>query len=194
MAKFTVTLMFLVLFIAAMVSASGYRFEGFSKKPEQVVLTRCVPRIIYDGDTFGCDFDGDGLIRGQKEHVRMLGIDASEMHYSRKNRSGRNQPCAVSATRFLEAKILRQPVFLEYDRQHLDKYDRTLAYVYRDPQRKQMLNTDLLSKGLAKVLFIGVNRKYEGRFHQAAREARQHKLGLWSKSPASSCSTAVDPL
>jgi micrococcal nuclease len=109
----------------------------------------------------------------------MLGIDATEMHYSRKNTSGRDEPFAKEAKQWVEANLLHRPAYLESDVKPRDKYNRVLAYVYLDPKGQTMANASLIQAGLAKVLFIGQNRRYEARFYKLEREARQAHRKLW---------------
>lgn len=180
MTRFTLGLMALFLFVASVVSVLEIpKPSSAAPKPQLPKLTTCVVKVVYDGDTFGCDMDRDGRVTAQREHVRMLGIDASEMYYSRKNKTGKNQPYAAEATRLVERLTMNQKVYLETDQQPLDKYNRTLAYVYLDGDRKTMLNQLLLEKGLAKILFIGKNRRYEAPFTQQESQARARHTGLW---------------
>ena len=50
--------------------------------PPELARTACFVRVVFDGDTIGCDLDANGTIENPAEHVRMLGIDTPEMHYS----------------------------------------------------------------------------------------------------------------
>ena len=147
-------------------------------------LKPCRVIIIYDGDTLGCDMDRDGRITAQQEHVRLLGIDATEMVYSRKNKTGRNQPYAQEATDALARLTLNKTIYLEADRYSTDKYDRTLAYAYLEPERKRMANRLMLQMGLARMWFLGTNRRYEALFSRDEARAMEVHLALWSSSVA----------
>jgi micrococcal nuclease len=185
MAKYTLGFLALFLFVANILAVMDFTLPQRSNalQPKSVAPVTepqsCVVKVIYDGDTFGCDVDGDGKVTRGQEHIRMLGIDATEMHYSRKNKTGRNQPYALEAKKFLETAVLNRSVYLEYDKEHYDKYGRILAYVHRDPAKKQMLNRELLQKGLAKVVFIRINRRYEAEFNHLQEEAQSRHINLW---------------
>jgi micrococcal nuclease len=182
MTRFTLIFIGICLFIAGFLTrlelfptynpVTSTRFEG--------TLAVCTPKIIYDGDTLGCDFDGDGKVTRQEEHVRFIGIDATEMHYSPKNHTGKDEPYALPAKQLVERLTLNRPIYLEYDQTRFDKYDRTLAYIYLDPQRKTMLNRILLAKGLARTMFIGRNLRYKADFIHLQEQAQAQYLNLWS--------------
>lgn len=183
MARFTLSFIALFLFGASILAVLGYSpsrsAESFQGRSSALELVSCSALIVYDGDTFGCDFNGDRRVSGQEEHVRLLGIDAPEMHYSRKNQSGRNEPFALEAKTLLEQSILQRRVYLEFDQEQYDLYNRTLAYVYLDERGERMLNRLLLEKGLAKTLFIRFNRRYEADFNRLEKEARSKQRNLW---------------
>lgn len=142
--------------------------------------TPCVLLSVYDGDTFGCDLNNDQKITNPQEHVRLLGIDATEMRWSRKNKTGKDQPFAREAMAVLEAKK-GKTLWLEKDVVWTDKYNRRLAYVYTQPSGGKSLNQSLLEQGLAYPLFIGQNRKYEGAFLKAVLHAKLEKKALYNK-------------
>lgn len=188
MTRFTLITITLFLFILSILSVSGY--TGSSKQSRQKDFQKsydasCQVMIVFDGDTFGCDLDGDKKITNPYEHVRMLGIDTAEMHYSAKNRQGKDEPFAVEAKRFVEKIILNRQVILEFDTERYDKHNRLLAYVYQSSRHKEknvMLNRILLKEGLAKTLFIGSNRRYEKDFKLVEKHAGLLNLKLWSLS------------
>ncbi len=162
-----------------MLSVLGYSLPNHANARPGASLESCRVIVVYDGDTFGCDFNGNHRIDGQDEHVRMLGIDATEMHYSRKNKAGKDQPYALAAKAFVSRTALRKTVYLERDIKPFDKYHRRLSYVYLDRNRKTMLNIRLLEHGLARVLFLGPNRRHEPAFIAVERQARKQHLNLW---------------
>jgi micrococcal nuclease len=144
----------------------------------------CKVLIVYDGDTLGCDLNGNGRIERPEEEIRLLGIDSPEMHYSRKNPTHDSahpvdEPFAPEASRWMETRTLRKVVYLEFDLRRFDRYGRTLAYVYAEPADEPSLNAQLLSTGYAKTLFLGKNRKHEAEFMRVESEARRTSRGLW---------------
>lgn len=162
-----------------------------TRQVDQVVSAErvaCRVLTVYDGDTLGCDLNGDGKIQKPEEQVRMLGIDSPEMHYSRKNPTygsshPQDEPFAKEASRWLKQAAEGKTVYLEFDARRADKYDRTLAYVFVDAKQadaKASFNAQLLRQGYATVLFIGKNRRYETDFIAVETEARTSKKGLWA--------------
>ncbi|MDX2084045.1 MAG: thermonuclease family protein [Candidatus Melainabacteria bacterium] len=139
----------------------------------------CRVLLLYDGDTLGCDLNHNGHIDSAAERIRLLGIDAPEMHYSRKNRSGQNEPYAQAAMDFLAKNVHQRTVYLAYDITEFDRYGRRLAYVYTTPDTTTSINEALLSQGLALTLFLGQNRRLQLSFEQAQTLARKHQKGLW---------------
>ena len=69
-------------------------------------------------------------------------------------------------------------VRLEYDRERVDHYGRTLAYVYVGDE---MLNEELIRQGLAEAK-TRYNYSYlmKERFRQAEKEAKAAGRGKWS--------------
>jgi len=146
----------------------------------------CKVLTVYDGDTLGCDLNENGRIDKPVEEIRLLGVDSPEMHYSRKNPTHDtahpvDEPFAPEASRWLESRALKKKVYLEFDRKRQDKYERTLAYVYADPDTPASFNQQLLETGYAKVLFLGKNRLHETSFQQTEAAARKSRKGLWGQ-------------
>lgn len=145
----------------------------------------CKVLTVYDGDTLGCDLNGNGKIQKPTEEIRLLGIDSPEMHYSRKNPTygtgnPTDEPFAQAASQWLTARANHQTVYLEFDLRQNDKYGRTLAFVYAKPDDPVSLNQQEVAEGLATILFIGRNHLHETEFEQAETLARQAKKGLWA--------------
>jgi endonuclease YncB( thermonuclease family) len=180
LSKTTLTLSILFLFGLFMMQRFPRHGEPLASLPE--VPQTCTGLIVYDGDTFGCDMNGNNRVDGKHEQIRLLGIDASEMHYSRKNKTGKNQPFAVEAKSFVERAVLNQEVKLVFDTTPIDKYGRWLAFASSAKQPDVILNESLLKQGLAKTLFIGANRQHEEEYAALQSDAQKHHLGLWKGS------------
>lgn len=152
-------------------------------KPE---LRQCLVIKVYDGDSIGCDFNEDGKITNDSEKIRLLGIEAPEMHYSKKLKKRhlpeQDQPFALKAKQYITEQVMKQSVFVETDVKQQDRYQRTLAYVYLDPHRDMMLNEMLVSRGLAKCFFIEPNHRYNDMLTQSEKDAKSEHLGLWDKA------------
>ncbi len=156
-------------------------------KPEKVeeskpTGTPCTVVHVVDGDTFECK-----LSSGQELKVRLIGVDTPESSDNPKARKDAEKT-GISVeeivrmgklSKELTKKLLPKGelVYLEQDVQPTDRYGRTLAYVWLKDGR--MLNEVLLLEGYAQVYTIPPNVKYQERFLQAQRRAREERRGLW---------------
>jgi micrococcal nuclease len=138
---------------------------------------------VVDGDTIKI------LYRGMRQNVRLIGIDAPESRPNRKlqknaRRTGKDIHTLVKrgkkATEFVK-KLLKKGdvVRLEFDQQLRDRYGRLLAYIYLANNR--MLNEEILKSGYARPAVFLPNERYQVRFLELYKEARQAKRGLWAK-------------
>ncbi len=123
-----------------------------------------VARVI-DGDTFTCT-------GGRR--VRLLLIDAPE---------GAQRPAGDSATAALQRLVRRDvKVRLELARDSLDRYGRTLAYVWLADGR--MVNEELVRAGWAVVELYGRrDQQHLGRLRTAEAAAREDHRGWWREGP-----------
>ena len=107
--------------------------------------------------------------------VRYLGIDAPE-----RGKDGEpGEPFAEEAFEYNKALVEGKTVWLEFDKQRKDKYDRLLAYVYLDPLKLSMVNAIFLSQGYATLMIISPNVKYADQFEMLQKEAKENKRELW---------------
>jgi micrococcal nuclease len=111
--------------------------------------------------------DGDTIELSDGRAVRYIGIDTPEI--------GEYQ--ADTATAFNAALVLGKIVKLEYGRDRLDRYGRTLAFVFVG---RRMVNMELLKAGLAWCYFFEGNYKYADQMVLALQSAMQQHRGLWS--------------
>lgn len=113
--------------------------------------------------------DGDTLIvyiDGVRTRVRLIGINTPE---SVAPEEERNTEEGVIASDFVKELIdnTGYEVWLEYDNERLDQYDRTLAYVYIDYDGELvMLERILLEEGLAETVLFGTNDRYYDEFRE----------------------------
>lgn len=128
--------------------------------PVRPTLT-CVVTMIYDGDTIRCARLGD---------VRLIGIDAPEKD---------QEPFAEAATVALAGLItVRDTVELEADVEQRDRYDRSLAYLWKG---HVLVNWVLVRQGWAVQLTYPPNVQYVDWFTRAERRAREEGRGLWAE-------------
>ncbi|AFD06775.1 thermonuclease family protein [Solitalea canadensis] len=138
------------------------------KKDESKNLYYAVTKVI-DGDTFYVLND-----KNQTEKVRLIGIDAPEIHKSQRKDIG---PYGKEAKAYLVNLLKDKKVKLVYDVGRRDQYGRTLAYAYLS--NGLFINEAMIKLGYARAVTFQPNVKYSKHFVQLEREARKKNLGLW---------------
>ncbi len=108
---------------------------------------------VIDGDTFAIK-DADDV----EWRVRMVGIDTPES--TNKTTPELNCEEGRIAADYSEQLLSDKSVWLEYDVTVKDKYDRLLAYVYLDEFGSEMVQEDLLIRGLAICMPVLPNTRY----------------------------------
>lgn len=117
--------------------------------------------------------DGDTLLLKSGEKVRLIGINTPEVE----SRFSQPQPGGEAAKNWLK-KTLRTPfVWLEYDEQAFDKYERRLAHVFLESG--EYVNAMLLEQGQAMLTLIPPNLRYAKRLITAQTKAEQDRRGVW---------------
>lgn len=124
---------------------------------------------IVDGDTFWII-----NAKGEKEKIRLIGVDAPESRKSGKKEIGFY---GKESKIYLEQILTGKKVRLEYDVSKYDRYKRTLAYVYLE--NGTFLNVYLIQNGYASVMTVPPNVRFAEQFVQLQKEAREKKRGLW---------------
>ena len=137
---------------------------------QQVSVTR-----VVDGDTIEVSPEVEGT-----SDVRLIGVDTPEVF-------GEEEPCGPEASDFTKEQLEGQDVTLEFDEDRVDPYGRALAYVWLPDLDGELFNETLVRRGLARVLTVEPNVKYEDRFLAAETEAKDQSLGVWATEP---CTTA----
>ena len=122
--------------------------------------------------------DGDTLVvrvQSQTERVRLIGIDTPESVDPR-----RPVECFGKEASAHLAELLPEgtPVRLERDVEARDRFDRLLAYVYRQPD-DLFVNLAMARDGFAEVATFPPNVAHTDDLVAAAREAREEGRGLW---------------
>ena len=102
--------------------------------------------------------------------VRLIGLDAPDL---------RQLPWGEDAKQLLEGLIggANQAVNLEFDLEAKDKFNRTLAYVWKD---KLLLNEEVVKQGYALFVARSPNHKYDQRLEHAQQWARIMGKGIWN--------------
>lgn len=116
--------------------------------------------------------DGDTIVVEGVGKVRLIGVNAPEI----KDRHRGVQRFGMESTMFAEQNLLGKQVRLEYDKINVDKYGRTLAYVYVD---NTLFNAELIKQGYA-LVYAKHPFKYLNEFQRLEMDAKKNGRGLWS--------------
>ena len=124
---------------------------------------------VYDGDTIKVQFSDSTFKR-----IRLIGVDTPELGDPREDVAF----YAHLAKRFAFFYLYGKTVRLTYDQTRLDKFGRTLAYVWTDTEK--LFNLFIIREGFGYAfLAFPFRSDFLTRFREAQVEARQEKKGLW---------------
>ncbi len=123
---------------------------------------------VVDGDTIQVC-----CIGWKREKVRYIGINTPETKHPTKEVEHFGEEASEANHKLVDGKTVR----LEFDVQQLDKYGRTLAYVYLEDG--MFVNAWLVEHGYAQVMTVPPNVKHQELFLKLQREAREGGRGLW---------------
>jgi micrococcal nuclease len=79
---------------------------------------------------------------------------------------------------YLKGLLQNKRVQLVKDVDSLDRYGRTLSYVYLEDGT--FLNAELVKNGYAQIMTIPPNVKFAKLFLELQQEAREQERGLWN--------------
>ncbi|MBD3634103.1 MAG: thermonuclease family protein [Methylophaga sp.] len=171
-----------LMLLAASLQADIYRSEArfgntsFSDRPssgaEPVQLNAAPYRYQFSVRHV---IDGDTLVLKNGEKVRLIGINTPEVE----SRYTRAEAGGDAAREWLRQKLRSAQVWLEYDVEQRDKYDRQLAHVFLEDG--EHLNLSLLEQGLAMLTLIPPNLRYSQQLIAAQKLAERAGRGIWQK-------------
>lgn len=119
--------------------------------------------------------DGDTLILASGETVRLIGVDAPELHHPEVP----VQRFAEESAQFLRSMAEGFSCTLEYDSAYPhDKYGRLLAYVWAGGK---LLNAEIIRRGYGYAYTRFPHRRMN-EFVELERKSRQCQYGLWNFS------------
>lgn len=150
-------------------------FEIASKEPLKV-LSREIKSLPSEG-TFRISrvLDGDTIVLDNGETVRLIGVDAPEIHHPEIP----VQRFAKESKEFLKQLAEGKECILEYEPDNIrDKYERLLAYVYVGDC---LINAEMIRRGYAYAYTKFPFHRFD-EFLTLEHEARGHQYGLWSIS------------
>ena len=159
---------FLILLLVGLVLLVGCEFWPWESTdlPDTALVTK-----IVDGDTIWVEADGVTY------KVRYIGIDTPETY-------GGVECYGPEAKERNRELVEDKTVYLEYDVDKYDQYDRVLAYVWLTDHHNAMIfmvNYALVREGYATVATYPPNVEYINRFEQAEEWAQWDNLGLWAE-------------
>lgn len=187
----------------------------FAKRGAAAFLSLCLMISLWPTPLFATSewitvrkvYDGDTLKLSDGRKVRLIGIDAPELHPNDKliqdvQRTRHDAKTLLKMGKqsyeVLKKLVGKGPVRLEFDETSRDKYHRVLAYVYvrlredrfakavktkvpktlKLEEREYMLNREMIRYGWADT-FRNFQYRYKEEFLSLEKAARQEKLGLW---------------
>lgn len=159
-------LFLLLIFLTFSSSSKNDFLETSEPKQEWYLVTK-----VVDGDTFWVD---NGTSKGIK--IRLTGIDAPESQKRWKREEGYyGKESKAYLTKLLKDKKVR----LETDVDSLDRFGRTLSYVYLEDDT--FVNAVLIKEGYAVLMTVSPNVRYADLFYKLQVQARENNRGLWKK-------------
>ncbi|MCK6502007.1 thermonuclease family protein [Myxococcota bacterium] len=140
---------------------------GACREPELVTVV-----FHADGDTFVVDSS-----RGS-ETIRFIGVDTPETGYG-----STDEECfGPEASEFTKAAFpLGSCLWLTFDQECVDPYDRTLAYLHTGTGEQDFFQRRLLHGGYASVLIYSPNDAFEDTFRDDEAAAQAAGAGLWGE-------------
>ncbi len=152
--------------VDAMDLASLPQSPGACRDPERGRLV-----TVADGDTFDVLTDDGEMLR-----VRLLGADTPETY----DATGMLHCYGADAKIFSE-QLLGRRVALTFDRGCMDRFDRTLAYLWLGPGENDLWQRQLIRRGYASVLVLAPNDFMESTFRGDEGIANAERRGLWEE-------------
>ena len=128
--------------------------------------------------------DGDTIVvcdsSGEEFRVRLIGIDTEESVHEDELQ---NNEFGLQASEYTKALLEDvDTLYLEYDVEQHDQYDRVLAYVWLAPAPDEicdMLNATLVQDGYARAVVYEPNHQYSVELENLQNQAQEDRSGLW---------------
>ncbi len=126
---------------------------------------------VVDGDTISVALNG-----GKKITIRMIGVDTPEVVDPRKPVECFGKEASEQTKKLLTGHEVR--LELDSTQGTYDKYNRVLAYVYRDDGL--LVNKALIENGFGHEYTYRIPYEFQKQFKAAQKDARDHERGLWA--------------
>jgi micrococcal nuclease len=151
----------IVLILLLLIILSGYIYFFCFSSRDKVYIKQ-----VFDGDTVRTD---------NNLNIRLIGVDTPEIDW----KDGENEYYALEAYNYTRKHLQNNQVYLEYDLEKRDKYDRLLAYLFLPDGT--FFNASLLREGYAHLLLVPPNIKYQDLYREMVKEARENRVGIWDR-------------
>lgn len=171
------------------VAAKSESQKPIEAKAIQPVTSTTKPTPQYTYYSVTSVVDGDTVkvnINGTVETLRLIGMDTPETVDPRKPAQCFGKEASNKAKELLVGTKVR----LEKDptQGELDKYGRTLAYIYREDGL--FYNKYMIEQGYAHEYTYNTPYKYQAEFKAAQKSAQENQMGLWSPSTCNGDTTS----
>lgn len=138
---------------------------------------------VSDGDTIRATVDG------KNQRIRLIGIDSPELAHP--DDGIEEEYYGQEAFAFTKEMLEGERVYLSFDEETYDQYDRILAYLWLEDPRgyeedyeyaeEYQFNCLLLEQGYAKYVRIPPNLTFAKIHKELSDAARAEKIGLWAE-------------
>ena len=161
--RVTIALIVAVTIIVA-IPISVYIYQLTQKETNYEV------RRIIDGDTIEIQYEG------KPTSVQLIGVNAPETVHPDKP----PEPYGEEATGFLRESLLEESVYLRFEKNERDQYDRLLGYVYRASD-DMFVNLEVIREGYGRVDTRHQPFKHEEMLMSYQARAKEVQKGLWGR-------------
>ena len=117
--------------------------------------------------------DGDTFTLESGEKVRLIGVQAPELHHPRMPK----EYYAEESKAFLDSTISGRQIRLDFKGRRADRNGRLLCYVRVDDS--VMVNREIVARGYG-MAYLRYPHKLEGEFLDLELAARRRAIGMWS--------------
>jgi micrococcal nuclease len=120
--------------------------------------------------------DGDTLVLGTGQQVRLVGLQAPKLPLGRTNFE--SWPLAKDAAEALRELTKGKKLTLEYGGRRMDRHGRILAHLF--DESRSWIQGAMLRRGMARVYSFADNRSLVAEMLAIESEARAAKRGIWA--------------
>ena len=160
------TIALIAAIIVAIAMPTAHFLFQFTQKETNYEVRR-----IVDGDTVEIQYEG------KVTSVQLIGVNAPETVHPDKP----IEPYGEEATNFLRELLLDESVYIRFEENERDKYDRLLGYVYRTFD-DLFINLEIIREGYGRVDTRHRPFKHEELFMAYQSRAKDIRKGLWKSN------------